>query len=252
MTACAPRKPAAITGIVTYSSVKELSDNAQMQLFLNDVSADGSAPEIATATVDIKQLPSQYSLPYDPAKIDASHRYTISARIYIGGALKYATDSAVEVLAQGKGNQVNFSVVATGASEAISSPPQTAQAAPEVFQGTIRNGADISLYRAGITDGHVNWIEEDRSNGTPTPAHNSYTFKGALLIHYKDTGPLEITFDDAGKPKSVVRDGKTIEASKEMPAINAARNRASLLRADALQKRESQMHRNATKNDVTG
>jgi hypothetical protein len=59
-------------------------------------------------------------------------------------------------------------------------------------------------------------------------------------------------FDEAGKPKSMTRQSKAVDIKTEMTAINAVRNRAALLRADALAKRESQLHRKATKNDVSG
>jgi len=247
---CSPHKAVtAITGTVGYGSVVEFANKAKLQLILNDVSAEGAAPEIATTSVDIKQLPFEYTLPYEAANINSAHRYTISARISVNGTVKYATDSAIEVLTQGKDNRANFSVIAVGTAETGSTESQVAA---EIFPGEIRTGTDISLYRAGVVAGHINWLEEDRTNGTPTPAHNTYQFNGALLTHYRDTSPLEIAFDEGGKPKSVLRGGKSTDVGKEMPTINTVRNRAALLRSDALSKRESLMHRTATKNDVGG
>ncbi len=247
---CSTRKPpAAITGSVGYSApIQFSSGNVQLQLFLSDVSSVGAAPEVASTTVSITHLPYEYSLPYETGSIDQSHRYTIYARIYVDGGLKYATDSAVEVLTQGHGNRADFNVIETGNHE--TSIATTRQAA-EIFQSEIRNSNDISLYRAGLIDDHISWLEEDRSNGTPTPLHSHYEFKGALLIHYTDSS-VDITFDDSGKPKSVMREGKPTDVAQAMTVINLARNRASLLRADALAKRESQKHRKETKNDVNG
>ena len=246
---CSPRKPAsAISGIVGYATPLELSGKAKLQLMLTDVSAEGNAPEIAHAETDINKLPIPYSLPYDADKVNTAHRYTVSARIYVDGTLKYATDTAIEVLTQGKSDHADFNVIATGGDTTI--PASNSHAATEIFSSEIRNNTDIALYRAGITDGHVTWLEEDRSNGTPTPTHTRYDLKGALLIYYADTSPIEIVFDQAGKPKSVTRAGKSLIVAEHMDVINAARNRAALLRSDALAKRESQMHRKATKNDV--
>lgn len=247
--ACNARKPSAtITGTITYSEAVDFHNKAQLQVLLTDVSAEGASPEVASSTMDIAQLPVAYVLPYEADKIIPGHRYTISARIRVDGALQYATDTAVEVPTQGKTNHADFMVAAAGSK--VNGVLET-KPVGEVFAGNITNGSDIALYRAGITDGHVTWLEEDRSNGTPTPAHNSYKFKGALLIYYNDTTPLEIQFDETGKPKSVIRNGKSNDIKSEMAAINAARNRAALLRADALSKRESQAHRKATKNDVS-
>jgi putative lipoprotein len=248
--ACSSRKApsSTINGALSFVTPIEFSGSAQLQLLLTDVSVEGTAPEVATATVDIKRLPYQYSLPYDASSINPNHRYTVSARIYIDKNLKFATDSAVEILTQGKGSYADFAVIATGTAQSATTSMQ--QVATEIFQGEIRNANDISLYRGGVIDGHIVWLEEDRSNGTPTPAHNRYEFKGALLMRYADSTSLELLFDDTGKPKSVTRNGKAMAIAQEMNAINAARNRASLLRAHALARRESQMHRKATKNDV--
>ena len=247
LSACSTRKPAtAIIGTVAYSAPLEFSGSAQLQLLLTDVSAEGGAPEVATVTTNVKQLPFQYSLPYEPSNIQQTHRYTISARIYVDKSVKYATDTAIEVLTQGRGSHADFVVIATGTNETGTTAALTAG---EIFQGEIRNDKDISLYRAGLADGHINWLEEDRSNGSPTPAHNRYEFKGALLVHYIDSTPMEILFDETGKPKSITRNGKILVLTQEMAAVNAARNRASLLRSHALARRESQLHRKATKND---
>jgi len=252
VTACSSRKTpeTAITGTVGYSSMVDFPGKARLQLLLLDVSAEGASPEVATTTTTIEQLPAQYSLPYDATKISATHRYTISARVYVDNALKYATDSTNEVPAQGlikgTGSHMDFAVIAAGSNEVSATHTEVAT---QIIHGEIRNASDISLYRAGLVDGHINWLEEDRSNGTPVPAHNRYEFKGALLIHYKDTSPCEIAFDETGKPKSVTRGGKTMEVAKEMDAINAVRNRASLLRSHALAHQASLQHRKETKND---
>lgn len=247
--ACSPRKPSAtVTGTVTYSEAVDFHNKAQLQILLTDVSAEGASPEVASSTMDITQLPVAYVLSYETEKINPAHRYTISARIRVNGTLQYATDTAIEVLTQGKTNHADFMVALAGSSV---NGAMTNAVVGETFNGNITNGSDIALYRAGIADGHVIWLEEDRSNGTPTPAHNSYKFKGALLTYYNDTTPLEIQFDETGKPISVNRNGKLADIKSEMAAINAARNRAALLRADALSKRESQAHRKATKNDIS-
>lgn len=246
--ACSSRKtPAtAITGTIGYSTMVDFPDKAQLQLLLLDVSAEGTSPEIATSTSRIKQLPVEYSLPYDAANINPRHRYTISARITVDGVLKYATDSTHEVLTQGKSNHADFAVIAAGSNEVGATHIEVAT---EIFQGEIRNASDVALYRVGLVDGHINWLEEDRANGTPTPAHNRYEFKGALLVHYRDTSPLEIVFDETGKPKAVKRGDKTSEVAKEMGVINTIRNRASLLRSHALARHASLQHRIETKND---
>ncbi|HVY23772.1 MAG TPA: YbaY family lipoprotein [Steroidobacteraceae bacterium] len=251
LSGCSVRKSSAtaITGTIIYSTPVDFSGGAQLQLLLLDVSAEGASPQVADTTTDIGHLPYQYSLPYDASKINAAHRYTISARIYVNKSLQYATDSSNEVLTQGRGNHADFAVVRAGGNEIAAASTVTA---PEIFSGELHNKDGVTLYRAGLTDGHVNWLEEDRSNGTPTPAHNRYEFKGALLIHYVDGSPMEIMFDDTGKPRSVTRAGKSVAVADAMKDINAARNRGAMLRSLALAQRESQLHRKETKNDLGG
>ena len=242
----------AISGMLSYRTPVQFKGAARLELQLTDQSvSDGPALDVATYQAnDVVQLPYQYTLPYTAKNIDQNHRYTIAARIYVNDALQYATDNAIEVLTQGKGTHIDFSVIATGTGE--SSAPPVAQVNEEVFQGELRKGSDVTLYRAGLHEGHINWLEEDHSNGTPQPLHARYDFKGALLMRYVDGSPLAITFDDAGRPTSITKNNRPLVVAQEMNAINTARNRAALLRSHALATRESQAHRHATKNDVGG
>lgn len=261
MSACskhdAPGTAFAVTGTLNYRAPVAFDGNAKLELQLTDVSVTtGPALQVASTTIDqVRALPYHYSLPYDSTRIDPGHRYTMSARLYLNEQLKYATDTAIAALTQGAGQHINIPLVAVGANESsvsVAAVSSTATAASEVFQGELHNAAAVVRYRAGFDDGHIAWLEEDRLDDGSQPAHARYEFKGALLLHYADSSGLEFACNDNGRPVSVSRNHQTLAVMQALPAINAARNRATLLRSHALSSREIKAHRIATKQDVTG
>lgn len=241
-----------ITGNLTYGEPVTLASGSVLELRLTDVSvSDGPALEIAKATVtDVRALPYQYSLGYDASKIDPQHRYTIDARILSNGTPRYSTDTAYEVLTQGRGAQRDLTVVASGTNSLPASSITTgtgpAAVQEQIFQNELRTGAVISLYRAGLHDGHISWLEEDRSNGTPQPLHARYEFKGALVMHYADSTALEVKFDERGRPTGISKNQQPLKLDTQTETINAIRNRATLLRSHALAASEARAHRQAT------
>ncbi len=249
-TGCA-RKPATavtqITGIVQYQEPIELESGATLELRLTDVSGEDGAVEVAKATVtDLKSLPYQYALPYDAGKIDTKHRYTVDARISTGNTLRFATDTAHAVLTQGNGATRNITVTTIGDNAPSLVNDTRDRSGTGVFHGELRRDREISLYKAGVQDGHIIWLEEDRSNGTPQALHARYDFKGALIMRYDDSTPMEISFDDRGRPTNIIRHGKPLTPGEQIDAVNAVRNRAELLRSHALAVHEAQSHRQAT------
>ncbi|MGC3981660.1 MAG: YbaY family lipoprotein [Steroidobacteraceae bacterium] len=238
----------AITGTIQYRAPVNLDANAVLELKLTDVSvADGPALEIAKLTIDdLHALPYQYRLPYDSTKIDAQHRYMVDARIFIDKQLRFSTDTAYAVLTQGSGEQRDIAVITIGENESTITSTANANVTDNLFQNELRTGEEVSLYKAGLEDGHILWLEEDRSNGTPVPLHARYEFKGALLMHYADSSPLEIKFDERGRPTGVFKDKQALKVSTQASAIDAVRNRAELLRSHALAARETRAHREAT------
>jgi putative lipoprotein len=236
-----------ITGIVQYQTPINFESGATLELRLTDVSADDEAVEIAKSTVtNLKSLPYQYALPYDASKIDAERRYTVDARIAIDNTLRFATDSAYAVLTQGNGATPNITVIVIGENAPpLASNPNT-QPGVNLFHGELRRDREITLYTVGMQDDHIVWLEEDRSNGTPQTLHARYEFKGALIVHYADTSPMEVTFDERGRPTGIVRNGKQLSPVEQTEVLDAVRNRAALLRSHALSTREPQAHRQAT------
>lgn len=236
-----------ITGIVQYQTPIELEPGAILTLRLTDVSGEDGAVEIAKTTViNLKSLPYQYTLPYEAGKIDAQHRYTVEARISINDTLRFSTDTAYPVLTQGNGATRNITVIAIGENLPSLASNTSDPSGTSVFQGELRRDREISLYKAGMQAGHIIWLEEDRSNDTPQALHARYDFKGALILRYVDSSPMEISFDERGRPTGIIRNGKILQLSEQIDAISAVRNRAELLRSHALAASEAQVHRKAT------
>lgn len=244
-----PQDPGpAVVGNLSYRAPVKLDGHAIVELRLTDVSiSDGPALEVAKVVIDdAKALPYQYSLPYDPKLIDAHHRYTVDARISIDGQVRFATDAAYEVLTQGNGAQRDIAVVAAGGNETsiASEPPATSDL--QTYRNEIRTAQGVSLYRAAFKANELVALEEDRSNGTPQPLHARYEFKGAWLTRYRDSSPVEINFDERGRPTTITKQQQSLKVSEQTSLINAVRNQAALLRSHALAASEASAHRKAT------
>lgn len=107
--ACEPQPAAAVTGTVSYRQRIALPPDATLVVTLEDVSrADTASTVIAgqQITTDGQQVPIPFSVVYDPAEIEASHRYVVRAQIFYGGALRWTSTTAYPVITQGNSNEV--------------------------------------------------------------------------------------------------------------------------------------------------
>ena len=98
------KNPGTVSGTVTYLQRVALPPTAVIEVKLQDVSrADAPATVIAEQkiTAEGKQVPIPFELKFDPAKIDPKLRYTVSARIMVGDQLRFTSDTARPVLADG-------------------------------------------------------------------------------------------------------------------------------------------------------
>lgn len=243
-----PAATGRITGAIHYHTPVTFEAETVLELRLTDVSvSDGPALEVARLTVEnLDVLPYRYTLPYDATRIDARHRYTVDARIFSGGRLRFSTDTAYGVLTQGHDNQRDIALIATGGNNPAPSAEAGGDTSIDIFHNELRTGQEISLYQASLQDGRLLWLEEDRSHGAPQPLHARYEFKGALIMRYVDTSPMEISFDERGRPTGIVKNRKTLKLDEHTANINAIRNRAELLRSHALATRAIRAHRQAT------
>lgn len=90
-----------IMGTVSYRERIALPDKALVTITLQDVSlADAAAKVIAKHRFETNgmQVPLEFDLAFDNRKIDAHHRYSVSARIEVDGKLRFITDTHYAVI----------------------------------------------------------------------------------------------------------------------------------------------------------
>jgi uncharacterized lipoprotein YbaY len=98
------KRPAQLTGRVTYRTRAALPAGAIVDVRLLDVSR-ADAPAVMVGRVEIvtrgEQVPLPFTIAYDAAAIDARFRYTVQVTITVGGRVAYRTTTAHPVLTSG-------------------------------------------------------------------------------------------------------------------------------------------------------
>lgn len=109
MAGCAPRAAApdkalrTLEGTVSYRQRVALSAEAIVKVWLQDESTKGPVAEVLDE-VEIRnpgQVPIAFRVKYDPQRIDASHRYTLLAKIYEGDRTRFLNATSYSVITQG-------------------------------------------------------------------------------------------------------------------------------------------------------
>ena len=104
---------ASVTGTVSYRQRIALTPKAIIKVKLVDFSlADTPARIIAEQTLKPAgaQVPIAFNLPYDPARIDSKHRYSIQVQIHDRDELRFATTQIYPVISLGNPNTVTVIV----------------------------------------------------------------------------------------------------------------------------------------------
>ncbi len=129
-----------VSGTVAYRERIALSENAVVEISLQDVSrADAPAIEIARQRITRPgQVPVHFKLGFNPADIDERMSYSVNAKITDQGELLFISDTAAPVLTRGAGNTVDMMLVRVQGRE---EPPGME------LQGMFRYMADASLFR---------------------------------------------------------------------------------------------------------
>ncbi len=95
----APAPSANVSGTATYRERIALPPNAVFEATLEDVSrADAPAVVLGRTGIESARVPVEFTIAYDPARIDARHRYVVRAGIRVDGRLMFTTDAAYPVL----------------------------------------------------------------------------------------------------------------------------------------------------------
>jgi len=124
---------ATITGSANYADSISFDDTAVFEAILEDVSfADAPAQPIGSASVQSPgDAPLQFSITYDPAMIDPTHRYAVRARIKDGDRLLFTTQTDYPVLGD---EQVTHVVIELRQVASASDPT-----------GTVADSTNVSL-----------------------------------------------------------------------------------------------------------
>jgi len=132
---------AQLKGTATYRERIALTPDAVFEAMLEDVSkADAPAVVVGSVRTDkAGQVPIRFEIPFDPARIDQSHSYSLRARIVVGQRLLFTTDQAYPVLTRGHGNEVEMMLRMVAASKPASKSTQAAPlgALPASFIGEL-------------------------------------------------------------------------------------------------------------------
>jgi putative lipoprotein len=94
---------AEVTGTATYRERMTIPAGAVFEATLEDISrADAPARVLGSARIPAPAAPPiQFSISYDPREIEATHRYSVRARILHEDRLMFTTDTVHHVLTQG-------------------------------------------------------------------------------------------------------------------------------------------------------
>lgn len=123
----------AITGAITYMAKMALPSDAAIDVRLEDVTlADAPSKLVAENVFALgsKQVPVPFQLPYNPAEIDPSHRYSVRATITVNGDLLFTTAQVNPVLTNGAPSEVSLNL------QAVRGPAAAPSPAPNALRGT--------------------------------------------------------------------------------------------------------------------
>jgi uncharacterized lipoprotein YbaY/heat shock protein HslJ len=122
-----------ITGSIAYRERMALPSDAVIDIQLQDVSIADIAAQVVAQTLlnaEGRQVPIPFTLSYDPAQIDPSHRYSVRATIRSGdGMLMFTTSQSYPVLTRGAPSKVNLLLrtVGHGPKAGTAAKPKSAQ-----------------------------------------------------------------------------------------------------------------------------
>jgi putative lipoprotein len=101
-----------VKGTVSYRERMALPDDAEVALWIMDVTPGIIVAQVVLAETTVKtlgkQVPVEFELPYDAARVVGDHDYGLRAVITSGGGELFATPEPVPVITKGKSNQVEL------------------------------------------------------------------------------------------------------------------------------------------------
>ena len=155
---------AVIRGEAFYRERIAVPPGVRLEVALLDVSR-ADAPSVTLAEVLVSEAglpPYRFALPYDPARLEARHRYTVRARLLHGDRLLFTTDRSYPVQAGNAPGDLKLLLVkATGQRGAQS--VSSASSVPPSGQAT---GADRDAHGCIASAGYA-WCARDNTCARP-------------------------------------------------------------------------------------
>jgi putative lipoprotein len=191
----------AITGSASYRERIALPPAAVFEATLEDISrADAPATVLGRTRIESPgNPPIRFSIDFDPAAIDARHRYVVRARITLDGKLMFTTDTVKPVLGPDQVTQVDLLLVRVGAARpaapaASAVPPQASPASLEntYWKLVSLRGAAVQLADKQ-REPHLILQPADRrvvGSGGCNRLMGSYTLDGERLAFSKTAGTM--------------------------------------------------------------
>jgi putative lipoprotein len=229
--------PDTVTGVVSYRQRIALPPEAVIEVKLQDTSrADAPAIDLATQTIraEGKQPPYAFTLRLDPTRIEERNRYTVAARITVGGQLRFISDRSYAVLTHGAPSRVDLVLVPVGGR-----PPapvnrrvlvdQIDAAVPHLTPSTLTRliaGEELAITTWRDPAGR---LRIDAANG---PISYRCYFANGVFIAYREQSPgslFTFTMDESGQPVQVVKEVSGKNTKVKPPELEAARARAAEL-----------------------
>lgn len=197
----------AIDGSAGYRERMALPPGAQFEAVLQDVSrADAPAMIIARAIIqNAPNPPIRFTMPYDPAQIDASHAYSVRAVIRADGQLLFASDAAYPVLTRGAGKSVDILLKRAAAEPAVDADFLNttwrilSMAGEPVRAHGGRREPQIILKRADGRDGWSATVGCNQISGGLTVSGTRIAFKAGMSTLMACPPPLDMLEKRLGK-----------------------------------------------------
>ena len=159
-----------VSGSVFYRERIMLPPNAEIKVFLEDVSKmDAPSEVIATKVLSPAGGPPwDFTLEYDPARIDSRHTYALRARIEANGHLMFTNTSHIPAFSGAEGQPVKILLSKVGGSRGgqRSEPPGPLASLTNTYWKPVKLGDQAVTLGAGEKELHMVLVgEENRVRG---------------------------------------------------------------------------------------
>lgn len=194
-----------ITGTATYKERIALAPGAVLEVTLEDVSR-ADAPAVVIGRTRVESLgapPFHFSITFDPAKVQVTHRYAVRARITLSDQLLFTTDTVQPVLGASDRTSVDLLLRRAGAATtAVTLPAKVAPVEPaRRIRGAYSYLADSGFF-TDCRSGQRLPVAQEGDNAALEAAYSrTRTQPGAAVLAEVD-GRVEMRLPmEGGQPK---------------------------------------------------